>query len=255
MRHVPTLMRRELAAYFLSPIAYLILLAFQVIAWVNFYQLVEVLKLPQVAFSGLQNPMNTYIAESSTFWIAMMVAVPALTMRLLAEERRAGTIESLLTTPVTEAEVVVGKWLAGVVMYLVLLLPFVIYLPILRHYGKFPFDTGPLISLGIGLTTAGMMFVAIGLFFSALTRNQVVAAVGTFVTLFGLLIVALLGYREAANRQSLGLASTLLFVAVLPQVQEFGRGLLDLRFVALHLSIAAFLLYLTVKVLQSRQGA
>ena len=255
MRHVPTLMRRELAAYFLSPIAYLILLAFQVIAWVNFYQLVEVLKQPQIAFSGLQNPMNTYISESSTFWIAMMVAIPALTMRLLAEERRAGTIESLLTTPITEAEVVLGKWLAGVAMYVVLLLPFVIYLPILRHYGKFPFDLGPLISLGIGLTTAGMMFVAIGLFFSALTRNQVVAAVGTFVAMFALLVVALLGFHEAGTRQNPDLAATLLFVAVLPQVQEFGRGLLDLRFVALHLSIATFLLYLTVKVLQSRQGA
>ncbi len=255
MRHVLTLMRRELAAYFLSPIAYLILLAFQLIAWINFYQLVEVLRQPQIAFSGLHDPMNTYISQSSTFWIAMMVAIPALTMRLLSEERRSGTIETLLTVPVSEAEVVVGKWAAGVAMYLVLLLPFAVYLPILRHYGKFPFDTGPLISLGIGLTSAGMMFVAIGLFFSALTRNQVVAAVGTFVALFSLLIVTLLGYREAVTRQNLGLAATLQYISILPQVQEFGRGLLDLRYVTLHLSVTAFLLYLTTKVIQNRRGA
>src|SRR6266536_5703113 len=173
MRHVPTLLRRELGAYFLGPMAYLVLLGFQVIAWINFYQLIEYLGLPQNEFSGLRDPMNAYIARSFAFWIALLVALPALTMRLIAEERRSGTIEGLLTLPVTEAEIVVAKWLAGVVMYAMLLLPFALYLPFLHHYGKYPFDLGPLAALGLGLTTLGMMFVAIGVFFSALTRNQI----------------------------------------------------------------------------------
>ena len=115
--------------------------------------------------------MNVYIAGNLVFWVALLVAVPALTMRLLAEERRSGTIEGLLTVPITEAEVVVAKWLAGVVMFWALLLPFAIYLPVLRHYGNFPFDLGPVAALAIGLTTIGMMFVAIGVFFSALTQT------------------------------------------------------------------------------------
>src|SRR4051794_22128531 len=115
MRHVPTLLRRELGAYFLAPMAYVILLAFQVIAWLNFWQLVELLSRPQNEFSGLTDPMNAYISGSFPFWIALLVALPALTMRLIAEERRAGTIEGLLTLPITETEVVVSKWLAGVV--------------------------------------------------------------------------------------------------------------------------------------------
>ena len=253
MRHVPTLIRRELGAYFLSPMAYLILLGFQVIALVNFYALIELLGQPRVIFAGLSHPLNAYIAESFSFWLGMLIALPALTMRLLAEETRSGTIESLLTTPVTETEVVVAKWLAGLVMFWVLLLPFAIYLPVLRHYGKFPFDLGPLASLAIGLTTIGMMFVAVGLFFSALTRNQIVAAVGTFVAIFAMLIITSQAHDYAVSRQE-SWADAVQFVAVLPQAQAFGRGLVDLRFVALHLSVSAFLLYLTVKVLQSRQG-
>jgi ABC-2 type transport system permease protein len=255
MRHVPTLLRRELAAYFLSPMAFFILLAFQVIAWLNFWELVDNLSRPRVSFSLRSEPMSwLYIAGSTPFWIAMLVAVPALTMRLIAEERRSGTIEGLLTVPVTEAEVVLAKWLAGVVMYLVLLIPFLIYLPFLYFQGKYHFDPGPLVSLLAGLTTMGMMFVSIGLFFSALTRNQIIAAVWTFVTLFLLIVLTRLGYMLAVERQS-EWAEALRYVTLLNQVQKFGVGRLDLRYLTLHLSVAAFMLYLTVKVVESRRAA
>src|SRR5206468_12865690 len=147
MRHVPTLLRRELTAYFLSPMAYFILLAFQVIAALNFFEVVELLSRPEVAVAGLRNPLNSYIAASTPFWIALLIAVPALTMRLIAEERRTGTIEGLLTAPVTEAEVVLSKWLAGLAMFLALLVPFFLYLPFLYVQGRYRFDTGPVASL------------------------------------------------------------------------------------------------------------
>jgi ABC-2 type transport system permease protein len=253
MRHVPTLLRRELTAYFLSPMAYFVLLAFQVIAAINFYEMVELLSRPEVALSGLRDPMNSYVAASTPFWIALLIAVPALTMRLIAEERRSGTIEGLLTAPVTEAEVILAKWSAGVVMYLALLLPFALYLPFLRHYGKYAFDLGPLGSLGIGLTTLGMMFVAIGVFFSTVTHNQVEAAVGTFVVLFVLLLMTLLGYTYAVERGAWW-ADAVRSSAVLYQVSEFGAGRLDLRFPAMHLSVAVFMLFAAVIVLQTRRG-
>ena len=113
----------------------------------------------------------------------MMVAIPALTMRLLAEERRSGTLEPLLTAPVTEAEVVVAKWLAGVGMYLVLLIPFGVVPAVPLLSGQTIGSTSARWSPSVlGLTTLGMMFVAIGLFFSALTRNQIVAAIWTFAS-------------------------------------------------------------------------
>lgn len=253
MRHVPTLLRRELGAYFLGPMAFLIVLAFQVIAWFNFGQLVDNLSQPQQSLSSLSDPMNSYISWSTPFWLLLLVALPALTMRLVAEERRSGTIEALLTVPVTEAEIVLAKWLAGVVMYLVLLLPFAIYLPFLYYQARFYFDVGPLLSLAIGLTTMGMMFVAIGLFFSALTRNQIIAAIWTFVALFLLVFLANLAYRYVAVEQQAAWADAIRFVALPPQLQSFGSGQLDLRFLTLHLSVCAFMLYLTVKILESRR--
>jgi ABC-2 type transport system permease protein len=253
MRHVATLARRELAAYFLSPMAFLVLLAFQVIAWLNFWELIETLSRPQQNLSTRFDPMNMYISSSTPFWIALLVAVPALTMRLIAEERRSGTIETLLTVPVTEAEVVVSKWLAGVIMFFFLLLPFLIYLPFLYIQGNFKFDLGPVASLLIGITTIGMMFVAIGLFFSALTRNQVIAAIWTFVVLFMIIVLTLMVFQYAADRQA-SWSEAARFTAVLYQVQSFGAGKLDLRFLTLHLSVAAFMLYLTVKVLETRKA-
>src|SRR5262249_40403533 len=189
MRHVPTLLFRELGAYFLGPMAYLVLLAFQVIAFLNFWELVDTLRQPQREFSSLRDPMLTYVSGSPGFWIAVLVAVPVLTMRLLAEERRSGTIETLLTLPVTEAEVVVAKWLAGVVMFCALLVPFAVYLPFLYYRARFYFDVGPVLALAIGLTTMGMMFMAIGLLFSSMTSNQIIAAVWTFVVLFFLIVM------------------------------------------------------------------
>ncbi|WP_406700601.1 ABC transporter permease subunit [Singulisphaera sp. Ch08] len=252
MRHIPTLLRRELGAYFLSPMAFLILLAFQVIAWFNFWELVDGLNRHQQSLSSLRDPLNNYISQSLPFWIGVLVAVPALTMRLLAEEKRSGTIETLLTVPVTETEIVVSKWLAGVVMYLVLLLPFAVYLPFLYYQAKFYFDPGPLLSLGIGLTTLGMMFVAIGLFFSSLTRNQIIAAIWTFAILFLLVFMTLLLYYYAAG-QRLEWAEGIRFVAVLLQAHSFGMGRLDLRYLVLHLSVSVFMIYLTVKVLEFRR--
>ena len=255
MRHVPTLLKRELSAYFLRPMAYLLLLAFQLIAWLNFYQLVDELSVPRRGLSVRVEPLNLYITASMPFWIAILVAIPALTMRLVSEERRSGTIEALLTLPISEAEIVVAKWLAGVAMYFALLAPFFMYLPFLYYQGKYHFDVGPLVSLLTGLTTVGMMFVAIGLFFSALTKNQIIAAIWTFVVLFLLLILSLLTYQYASDRHASWIEAAA-YLTILQQIQAFGSGQLDFRYLTLHLSVAVFMLYLATKMIQScRQGA
>ncbi len=256
MRHINELLKRELGAYFLAPMAYIILLAFQVMAFLNFGVLVDTLSRsegqgPRIELSSLNDPMTTYIATSPAFWVPILVAIPALTMRLLAEERRSGTIETLLTLPVTETQVVLAKWLAGVVMYLVLLLPFFLYLPFLYYQAHFYFDVGPVLALWIGLTTMGMMFVAVGLLFSAMTRNQIVAAIWTFAALF-LMIVLVPLVLVVAARQHAGWGEAVQFVSVLHQMQSFGVGRLDLRHLALHLSACVLLLSLTVKVVAAR---
>jgi ABC-2 type transport system permease protein len=253
MRHVFTLLARELAAYFLGPMAYLVLLAFQLIAAINFWDLVDVLSAPRSELSSLRDPMNTYIPLSPAFWLAVMVTVPLLTMRLFAEERRQGTIEALLTVPVTETEVVDAKWLAGVIKYCALLVPFFIYLPFLHFQAKYDFDLGPLLSLSVGLTTMGMMFISIGLFLSALTRNQIIAAIWTFVVLLFLIVLLAIAYGFVAQ-QHYTWAEGLRFVTVFFQIQSFGQGLFDFRFIAVHLSVCVFMLSLTVRALEMRSN-
>jgi ABC-2 type transport system permease protein len=250
-RHVSTLLARELSAYFLGPMAYLVLLAFQVIAFLNFWELVDALSQRQQEFSSLRDPMSTYISASPAFWIALLIAVPVLTMRLFAEERRSGTIETLLTLPVSETEIVISKWLAGVVMFCAVIVPFAIYLPFLYYQAKFYFDIGPALTLAFGLLTMGMMLVSIGIFFSSLTRNQLVAAIWSFAVLFVLIAIAPLFYVWAVSRHA-SWADGVRFLALLHQVQSFGVGQLDLRVVVLHVSVCLFMIYLTVKVLQSR---
>jgi ABC-2 type transport system permease protein len=251
VRHVSTLLSRELAAYFLGPMAYLVLLAFQVIAFLNFWELVDLLSQRQQEFSSLRDPMSTYISGSPAFWIALLVAVPVLTMRLFSEERRSGTIETLLTLPVTEAEIVLAKWMAGVVMFCAAIVPFAIYLPFLYYQARYYFDVGPVLTLTFGLFTTGMMLVSIGLFFSSLTANQLVAAIWTFAVLFLLIAIAPLFYIWAA-RQHASWADGVRFTALLHQAQTFAAGQLDLRFLVLHLSVCIIMLYLTARVLHGR---
>lgn len=250
MRHVPALLGRELGSFFLGPMAYIVLMAFQVIALINFWELVYALSQPQREYSSIRDPMTTYVSSSPLFWFSVLVAVPVLTMRLIAEERRTGTIETLLTLPVTEAEIVFSKWLAGVLMYLALLLPFALYLPFLYFQARYYFDLGPLVSLGIGLATMGMMFVAIGVLFMPSMRNQIVAAVWTFVVLFLMVVLTLLLYFYGASQQA-GWAEGIRFLAVYVQTRAFGQGQLDLRTIALHLSVCVFALYVTVKILEA----
>lgn len=253
MSNVAAMVSRELSAYFLRPMAYFVLLGFQLIAMLDYSQLVEALSDPRfaVSFSGQLDPMTGYVASSWMFWVALLVAVPALTMRLLAEERRSGTLEGLLTAPVTSGQVVVAKWLAGLVMFLALLIPFGIYLPFLWHFGGYQFKPGPLIALGIGLASMGVMFVAVGVFFSAITRNQVEAAVGTFVVLLLLLMITMLA---DVFRGRPGWSETIGDLSVYQQLNDFASGRLDLKVVALHSSVAAVLLFLAARLLELKKG-
>lgn len=252
MGHVLTLCRRELAAYFLGPMAFLVLLAFQGIAALNFWDLVNSLARNPLALSGARDPLNGYVVGSTPFWLAVLVAVPALTMRLLAEERRSGTLETLLTAPVTEGEVVVAKWLAGVAMYAAFLAPFALYLPFLYYQAGYHFDPGPILAMGIGLLSLGMMLISVGLFFSAITRNQVIAAIATFAALFVLILASAVVADLGAIRRA-SWAESAAAVSVLNQMTAFGSGRLDLRSLAIHQSITVLMLYLATKVVQYRR--
>jgi ABC-2 type transport system permease protein len=248
------LVRRELAAYFLSPIAYMVLLGITTVAAFAFWWLVEEMGDPSLSFQQQQEPVIQYMGLNILLLFCLMVVVPVSTMRLLSEERRSGTIESLLSAPVTEAEVVLGKFLGCLIFYMSAWVPWGLFLGVLYFVGDVEFDPWPVLSVYIGLLTLGCTFVAGGLLFSSLTRNQIIAAILSFAMMMGLLVLIIVqGQVQAWGPDYQDYVEPMRYLSFWWQMRDFGLGKLDLRYVALHLTTAGFLLFVTVKVLESRK--
>ncbi len=120
MRKIWAIIRRELIAYFSSPLAYIVMTAFLLMQGYIFYLIVSFLNNPQ---TPAMTPLRLFFGGTIFFWLFLLFVVPVITMRLIAEERRSGTIEVLLTSPVTEAQVVIGKFVAALIFYVALWLP------------------------------------------------------------------------------------------------------------------------------------
>jgi ABC-type transport system involved in multi-copper enzyme maturation permease subunit len=246
-RQLVVLTRRELAAYFYSPIAYLVLFGMTVVCWLNYLLFVLfTLSSGQVRSEPI---VREYIVALVPVFGVIFV-VPAITMRLLSEERRTGTFEVLLTAPLGEGVVVLSKFLAALIFFLVLCLPLGLFLIAVRLEGGRPFDYLPLLSFYVALICSGAAFVAMGLFFSALTRNQIVAAVLTFMGMTILLGIYLV--ERSAPVGPAGAAVLKQFSFVDLWIDSLG-GKLYVRDIVMQLSVAAFWLFLTVKVLDARK--
>ncbi|MBY0525872.1 MAG: ABC transporter permease [Gemmataceae bacterium] len=246
------LTRRELASFFYSPLAYFILFAFSVMAAVQFGSFID--DVIQAAKPPRPQPMMEPIIWPFIFSlipvISLILVVPLLTMRLLSEEHRSSTMEVLMTAPVQETPVVLSKFVAVLLIFLLTWLPYGLFLVALRIEGGQPFDYRPIISFTIALLCSGAGFLAMGLFFSSLTRNQVAAGV---LTAMGMIILMAVYFikRNASPGSNwsllLGYASfiDLWFTAL--------QGKLALRDVMFYISSAVFWLFLTIKVLESRK--
>jgi ABC-2 type transport system permease protein len=234
MNKVLLLTRRELSANFVSPVAYVAMALFLVISGIFFAMSFDAGKPAQ-----LQNIF--YIVS-----FILLLVVPALTMRSLAEERGSGTIESLLTAPVTDAQVVVAKFLGCWLFYLAILAPTLLYVLVLALYSR-P-DYGPILAGYLGLVLLGAMYVAIGVLASSLTRMQVIAFVVAF---FPLLLLHLVGFT--AGYLSSPWRSIVREAGTLAHYEDFNRGVVAVAHVVYFLAITVYALFLTVKVLESRR--
>jgi ABC-type transport system involved in multi-copper enzyme maturation permease subunit len=246
------LARRELSAYFLSPIGYLVLGGMVMLQWIGYYlfifQLVRVGQfgeaLPEPIVSDYYNLLMVF---------AVMVQVPALTMRLLAEERRTGTLEVLLTAPVSEWPVVLSKFLATWLFFLISWLPSGLYLIALRMEVESPFDYRPLLSFYASLMAQGVAFVGMGLFFSSLTRNQIIAAVFTFVGMMFFLLCYIIRLQQSGSILPQILQMALGRLSFYHMWEESLAGRLPVRDALMFVSLGVFWLFLTVKVLEARK--
>ena len=174
-----TLTRRELSSYFLSPIGYLVLGGMALIEWNQYRVFLSGLARAGQAEAALAEPIVAGLFLDFLPVIAVLLQIPALTMRLVAEEKRTGSMEVMLTAPVNEWPVILSKFLATWLFFLLTWLPAGLFLIALRLETGVAFDYRPLLSFYVCLAAQGLAFVGMGLFFSTVTKNQIVAAVLT----------------------------------------------------------------------------
>jgi ABC-2 type transport system permease protein len=187
------------------------------------------------------------------FWLILLLAAPVITMRLFALEKFSGTFETLMTTPVSDLQVVAAKFTAALVFYMVMWLPLPACLLVVGHYTNAPgaLDPGAVGCTFLGILLLGGLFLSLGCFASALTRSQTVAAMMGLVFGFSLFLLAFLAGQlpASANWQSEALACLDLF----DQMHDFARGVLDTRPVVCYLSLTFFFLFLTLRAVESRR--
>jgi ABC-type transport system involved in multi-copper enzyme maturation permease subunit len=258
--HLVVLTRRDLGTFFYSPMAYLVLLAFTVAAWLFFFFFFIELNAKNQAGQSVAHPEPIVAGFVVSVWavITMIFVIPVLTMRLLSEEKRSGTLEVLLTAPVEEWTVVLSKFLAGLVMYLVVWSPFAVFLVVL-WIGGGPFDYRPLICFFIGLLVSGMGFISMGLFFSSWNRNQLVSGVLTFVGMLILTMIYVFKRILPSLFPQMGAETSGFLDAVLNHMSyidiwdEAMQGRLLPAVLVFWVSMTIFFLFGTVKVLEARK--
>jgi ABC-2 type transport system permease protein len=232
-----TIARREISSLFFSPVGYIVLALFALGATLLFL----------VSFGpGQEASLGDLYA--SVVWILVLLA-PLITMRLVSEELRSGSVELLMTSPVSDAQVILGKWLGALGFHVVLLTPLLVLIAVVRYNARV--DYGPILTGLLGLVLVGGLYLAIGTFASTLTQNQIIAAVVTMTILVVLTIGLYLLVR--ANWLSPGLRDAVYYINVHQQFEDFRRGLVDLgRLVYFGSGIALFLFFAVLS-LQSRR--
>lgn len=250
MNNILIICKKELKSYFSSPIAYLLMAMFAVIFGFFFWNILGyfVVAGMQQQMSGRPMPMNLneqiirpLLANISVIGLFLL---PLITMRLFAEEQRSGTIELLLTSPVTEIEILLGKWLAAVLMYAAMLFVAGMNFVFLFAYGE-P-DWRPLLVGILGLILQGAGILAIGTFISTLTKNQIIAGATTFgVSLLLWVMEWVSGYETATW------AKVLAYLSIVNHFESFSKGVLDTKDIIYYFSVIFLGLFLTARSLDS----
>lgn len=236
IRKIAALTQRELSANFLSPVAYIVAAVFLVA--------VGHLFMSNTLVEGGEASMRFLL--NSMAWI-LIFAVPLLTMRLLADEFASGTIESLMTAPVTDIEVIIGKFLGVMIFYVVLLLTTLVHIALLFRFGGN--DVGLVLYGYLGMILLGALYIAVGVFASSLTQHQLLAALIGMGLLAGFTVLV----DGFAAWQGGQWRVVLSYVNILHHFEDFSKGIFDTKAVMFFISTTAFFLFLTVKVLESRR--
>jgi ABC-2 type transport system permease protein len=250
MKNVWIICRKELGSYFVSPVAYLLLTMFGVIFGFLFWNMLGffVHQGMEMQMRGQSFPMNLNEELirpllSDVNFIGLFF-IPMITMRLFAEEKRSGTIELLATSPIRDIEIIIGKWLAAVILYSCLLLFTALNFAFLFKYGN-P-DWKPLAVSYLGLLLQAGALLAIGTFISTLTKNQIIAGAATFAVCLLLWVLEWVSGYETATW-----ARVLAYMAVITHFESFGKGVLDTKDAVFYVTVIFLGLFFTARSMES----
>jgi ABC-2 type transport system permease protein len=250
MRNIWIICKKELRSYFASPIAYLLLTMFAVIFGFFFWNSVGYFNKMglESQMRGQSFPMsvNEYVIRPllSNVSVIGLFFIPMITMRLFAEEKRTGTIELLATSPIRDIEVIIGKWLAAVILYAVMLLFTAVNFAFLFRYGNPDWRPLAIGYLGLLLQAGGLL--AVGTFISTLTKNQIIAGAATFGVCLMLWVMEwVAGYETAAW------ARVLAYLSVITHFESFAKGVLDSKDALYYVSLIFLGLFLTARSMES----
>jgi ABC-2 type transport system permease protein len=245
--------KKELRLYFASPVAYVVGTFFLLISGWFFTQIFFIYSLQSM--QSMMNPMMAGGLNPTEFImrrvfanmsVVLLFFIPMLTMRLFAEEKRAGTIELLLTYPVRDGAVLLGKFLAALVLYALLLALTLLYPAMVAYFGRI--EWGAILTGYLGLLLLGATFLAVGVFISSLTESQIVAAFATFGVLLAFWIIG-----WGADSATGPLRSVLQYVSISEHMENFGKGVIDTKDLVYYVIGIAFALFLTLRSLETKR--
>jgi ABC-2 type transport system permease protein len=252
VRNITAIAMKELRSYFGSPIAWIMMGLFAFIfGWfyIN-YLYFFISQSQQGQFGGGMPTMNVNerlirpLLQNAS--VLILFILPMVTMRTYSEEKRSGTIELLLTSPLKDIEIVLGKFLGAVGLYAALLAVTMVYVSVLFFAGN-P-EWRPVISGYLGLLLLGSCFVAVGLFISSLTKNQMVAGAASFVVFLFFWIIN--WFADSAGPTTAAIVN---YLSITQHFEDFGRGVIDTKHLVFYLSFISFGLFLTVKSVDSER--
>ena len=246
MGNILTLAQKELRAYFVSPIAYVLLVFFALLFGYFYVSSINFMIQLSMGQFGMGGPQIVNINEFmirplfGNTAVILLFFLPMLTMRSFAEEKRSGTIELLMTSPLTDFQIIMGKFLGAMALYALMLSLTLIHIGVLFWYGE-P-EWGPVLSGYLGLLLMGGSFISIGLAISSMTKNQIVAAVSTFAVLLLFWIINWMGDASGTTTQSV-----LAYLSILEHFDDFSKGVIDTTHLTYYVSFITLGLFLTAK--------
>ena len=250
MRNIWVICSKELRSYFVSPIAYLLLVMFAVIFgfffWNSLGYIVNMTMQAQMEGEPFPMNLNEQVIRPllSNINVIALFFIPMISMRLFAEEKRSGTIELLVTSPVSDMEIILGKWLAAVLMYALMLLTTVFDFAFMFKYGNPDWKPVAIGYLGLLLQAGGLL--AIGTFISTLTRNQIIAGAATFGVCLMLWVLEWVSQFETSTW-----AQVLAYMSVITHFDSFAKGVLDTKDVIFDVTVIFLGLFLTARSMES----